>query len=229
MSPLPLLPKEVRLPIEGGHVDGLLATVAAATGLALLLERSAGLLAEGRGSLMAAALREAGMSTLQVAMLSRAEERHDPDLWDQVTALGERLDEVLTWIERTPELARLGLAVVARDAAAAATVRLAAQRPDRLTAIACRSGRPDLAGLEPLRRLRTPILLIVGDQDEALPANRSVPPVLDCPNELIVLEGASHTLAEPGALEEASRHVIAWFQRWPQSDQRHARDDRAPD
>jgi pimeloyl-ACP methyl ester carboxylesterase len=219
MSPSPR-PKEVRLPVEGGHLDGLLAPVPAATRLALLLERSAGLLAEGRGSLMAAALRDAGMSTLQVAMLSRDEERHSPDIWDQVTTLTQRLDDVITWIERTPELARLSRAVVARDATAAATVRFAAQQPDRLAAIACRGGRADLAGLEPLRRLQTPILLVVGDQDEALPANRLVAPVLTCPNDLVVLAGASHTLAEPGALDEASRLVIEWFERWLQTDRR---------
>ena len=220
MSPSSSRPKEVRLPVEGGHLDGLLATVPAATRLAVLLERSAGLLADGRGSLMAATLRDAGISTLQVAMLSRDEERHAPDIWDQVATLTQRLDDVITWIERTPELARLSRAVVARDATAAAAVRFAAQQPERLAAIACRGGRPDLAGLEPLRRLHTPILLIVGDQDEALPANRLVPPVLTCPNDLVVLAGASHTLAEPGALDEASRLVIDWVERWLPGDGR---------
>jgi putative phosphoribosyl transferase len=213
--------KEVRIATGDVYLDALLVQIPAATRLIVLLERGATTLIDGRGSVIAAALQLAGMSTLQVALLSREEERRAPDLWHQVAALVPRIEDIATWVARKPELAKLTLALLARDAAAGAMVRVAAHPESPFVALACRAGRPDLAGLEPLQALRTPLLMVTGELDEALPANRLVDPVLTCPHELAIIPGASHTLAEPGALDEASRLLVAWFQRWPATNSGH--------
>ena len=46
-----------------------------------------------------------------------------------------------------------------------AAILAAAQRPDSIGAIVSRSGRPDLAGLNYLSKVKAPILLIVGGKD----------------------------------------------------------------
>lgn len=214
-----LLPshREVQIATDGVYLDALLVQLPAATHLVVLLERGTTTLADGRGSVIAAALQEASMATLQVALLSRDEERRYSDLWNQVAGLVPRIEDVATWVARQPDLAKLALVLLARDAAAGAAVRVAARPDSPFVALACRAGRPDLAGLEPLQALHTPLLMIVGELDEALPANRLVEPVLTCPHELAIIPGASHTLAEPGALDETGRQLIAWFRRWPTS------------
>jgi putative phosphoribosyl transferase len=127
--------------------------------------------------------------------------------------LTTRLEAVVTWVSRQPGLQSQPLVVLARAAAAGAAVRVAAHKMSPFVAIACRGGRPDLAGMEPLRALKTPLLMVTGEYDEALAANRQVEQFLAGGGELIVVAGASDTFEEPGTLDEASRHFAAWFQR----------------
>jgi len=205
---------EVQIAAGDVRLDGLLVVEPASLGLVLMLERSAATLATDRSALIAAALRQAGLSTLQVGMLSHDEERHAPDSWHQVTMLTTRLEAVVAWVSRQPGLRSQPLAVLAREATAAAAVRVAAHRESPFIAIACRGGRPDLAGMEPLRALKTPLLMVAGEYDAALPPNRQVEQFLAGGCELIVVAGASHTFEEAGALDEASRHFVTWFLRW---------------
>jgi pimeloyl-ACP methyl ester carboxylesterase len=204
---------EVQISADDVRLDGLLVVEPASLGLVLMLERTGTTLATDRSAFIAAALQQAGLSTLQVGMLGHEEERHAPDNWHQVSLLATRLEAVVTWVSRQPGLQSQPLVVLAREAAAGAAVRVAARKTSPFVAIACRGGRPDLAGMEPLRALRTPLLMVAGEYDAVLPANRQVEQFLAGGGELIVVAGASHTLEEPGTLDEASRHFATWFQR----------------
>jgi putative phosphoribosyl transferase len=170
-------------------------------------------LATDRSAFIASALQQSGLSTLQVGMLGHEEERHAPDNWHQVSLLTTRLEAVVAWVSRQPGLQSQPLVVLAREATAGAAVRMAAHRKSPFVAIACRGGRPDLAGMEPLRALKTPLLMVAGEYDDSLAPNRQVEQFLSGGCELIVVAGASHTFEEPGALDEASRHFVTWFQR----------------
>jgi len=204
---------EVQIAADNLRLNGLLAVEPASMGLVLMLERTGTTLATDRSAFISAALQQAGLSTLQVGMLGHEEERHAPDNWHQVSLLTTRLEAVVAWVARQPGLQSQPLVVLAREAAAAAAVRVAGHKGSPFVAIACRGGRPDLAGMEPLRALKTPLLMVVGEYDEALPANRQVEQFLAGGGELIVVAGASHTFEEPGTLDEASRHFATWFQR----------------
>jgi dienelactone hydrolase len=206
---------DVRLPVGDAWLDGILMHTSAAPALILLTERISSTLATGRGAFIARALQDAGFATLQVALLSHEEERHAPDAWHQVSLLTTRLGAVLAWIAEQSELETLRRGVLGRDTAAAAAIRLAVRNDAPFAALACRGGRPDLAGLEPLRSLVAPLLMVVGEHDrETLPSSRQVERVLTCANELVVIAGASHNFREPGTLDDATRHVVTWFQRW---------------
>jgi putative phosphoribosyl transferase len=150
-----------------------------------------------------------------VAELSHDDERHAPDTWNQVPTLTARLAAVIDWLGHQPALKDLPLGIVCRDAAAAAMIRVAVRGGAPLRALACRGGRPDLAGREPLRMLTLPLLLVAGERDEeaGLP-NRQVRDLLDGITELAIVAGASHDFDEPGALDAASRHLCRWFRRW---------------
>lgn len=206
---------EIGLPAGDRWLDGILAHHPEVCGLIVLAERSGATLKTARGAFVANALGEANFSTLQVALLSHDEERKSPEVWRQVSGLVTRLAAVVEWIRHQPALKELPLGMVARDAAAAAMVRLASRGGVSLRALASRAGRPDRAGAEPLRELATPILLLVGQLDEDnLEPNRRVHDLLGCAKELAIVPAASQGFEELGALDSASRMVVDWFRRW---------------
>jgi fermentation-respiration switch protein FrsA (DUF1100 family) len=76
----------------------------------------------------------------------------------------------------------------------------------------CRGGRPDLAGVGVVERVRAPTLLVVGGRDtEVLRLNEAALGRLRCPVSLAVVPGAGHLFEEPGALEAAARRAARWF------------------
>jgi putative phosphoribosyl transferase len=90
----------------------------------------------------------------------------------------------------------------------------AAERPEAVSAVVSRGGRPDLAG-EALPRVRAPTLLVVGGEDgpvirmnEAAMARMEGAEV-----ELEVVPGASHLFEEPGTLEAVAALARDWFVR----------------
>lgn len=216
MSSMKLRHTEIGLPAGERWLDGILAHHPRVPGLVILLERGGGTLHTGRGAFIAQALGEAGFATLQVALLSHDEERRSPEIWRQVSTLAARLGAVLEWVRHQPALKALPLGIVGRETATAAMIRVAAARPvANLAALASRSGRPDLAGSEPLRSLATPLLLVAGAHDgETLETNRQAHELLACPSELSVIPGASHAFEEPGTLDTAARTIIDWLRRW---------------
>lgn len=206
---------EVGLPANGYWLDGILAHHPEVPGLVVLAERSGSALATSRGAFLSKAIEDAGFATLHVGLLSREEDRRAPDTWHQVPALTNRLAAVLEWIGHQPALRALPIGITARDAAAAAMVRLPGRACQPIRALASRAGRPDLAGMEHLRALVAPMLLLAGERDaENLPANRQVLERLNCPCELAVVPGASRGFEEPGTLDEAGRILVRWFRRW---------------
>ena len=89
-----------------------------------------------------------------------------------------------------------------------------AQRPDRVAAVVSRGGRPDLAGAA-LPTVRTPTLLVVGGDDDAvITLNEQAVERLGSPvKELVIVPGASHLFEDPGKLEQVARLAADWFAR----------------
>jgi putative phosphoribosyl transferase len=82
---------------------------------------------------------------------------------------------------------------------AAAALVAAAERPDVVSAVVSRGGRPDLAG-PALMRVRAPTLLIVGGNDvQAIQLNRAALAQLRCEKQLVIVPGATYLFEEPEA------------------------------
>lgn len=210
---------EVGLPADGRWLDGILSHHPHVPALILQVERGGSTLKTSRGAFVIEAFKEAGFATLHVGLLSHEEERKAPEVWHQVATLAVRIAAVLEWIEHQPALKDLPLGISARDAATAAMIRVAARGGnERLQALASRGGRPDLAGFEPLRTLATPLLLVTGELDDTGPGpNQQAYDQLKCERDIAVIKGASHAFEELGTLEEATRKIATWFQRWLQN------------
>jgi putative phosphoribosyl transferase len=89
----------------------------------------------------------------------------------------------------------------------------AAERPDVVSAIVSRGGRPDLAGKDILRKVHAPTLLLVGgNDDEVLKLNENALKDIKAERKkLTIIPGATHLFEEQGKLEEVARIARGWF------------------
>lgn len=162
-----------------------------------------------RNTYVAQELRQAGVATLLLDLLTAAEEADRRNVFD-IDLLASRLIQATEWAERQPAAEGLPVGYFGASTGAGAALVAAAKRPD-VAAVVSRGGRPDLAG-EALPRVRAPTLLIVGGRDDPVIAlNRQAQARMAAEVELVIVPGAGHLFEEPGTLDEVIRHARNWF------------------
>ena len=215
----------VRLQAGAVELEGNLALPEDAQGLILFAHGSGSSRHSRRNRQVAAALREAGLGTLLIDLLTAAEERvdaHTAALRFDIALLAERVLGATDWILRQPGLSHLAIGYFGASTGAAAALVAAAERPDQVRAIVSRGGRPDLAGAA-LAGVRAPTLLIVGGRDIPViglneTALAHLTALTDASQKrLTIVPGATHLFEEAGTLEEVSRLASDWFRRHLQS------------
>jgi putative phosphoribosyl transferase len=206
----------VEVPAAGARLAGDLAVPPTARGVVLFAHGSGSGRHSPRNRQVAAALQEAGYATLLMDLLTEAEEEVDArtrELRFDIGLLAGRLTDAADWLRRAEGTAGLPLATFGASTGAAAALVTAADRPDAVRAVISRGGRPDLAG-DALHRVRAPTLLVVGGADaQVLQLNRSAAGRLHVEHEVVVVPGATHLFAEPGALEQVVGATVAWLRR----------------
>jgi putative phosphoribosyl transferase len=168
-----------------------------------------------RNRKVARELNAGGLVTLLVDLLTANEEKVDIQthhLRFDVPLLSERLLHATDWIIQNPDTRALRVGYLGASTGAGAALVAAAERPESVGAIVCRSGRPDLAG-SALRRVRAPTLLIVGGDDFGIiELNRATLARLSGEKQLVLVPGATHLFEEPRAMSEVARLARNWFE-----------------
>jgi pimeloyl-ACP methyl ester carboxylesterase len=204
----------VRIPAGGVALEGNLAVASDAAGIVMFAHGSGSSRHSPRNRAVARALREGGLATLLLDLLTPDEERVDEatgELRFDIDLLAERLIAVTDWLREIEDTRRLNVGYFGASTGGGAALVAAAQRPTAVHAVVSRGGRPDLAGAA-LGRVRAATLLIVGGNDPlVLDLNRVALERLRCERELVVVPGATHLFEEPGALEEVARLARDWF------------------
>lgn len=196
--------------IGGLALAGDLHLMPAPLGLVLFAHGSGSSRTSPRNRFVAEVLHRHRLATLLFDLLTEAEANERRSVFD-IALLGHRLDSALAWLPLRPDLAALPVGLFGASTGAAAALRVAAMRPERVAAVVSRGGRPDLAA-EHLARVRAPTLLIVdGDDSEVLALNRQAQRQLVCTQRLEVVAGATHLFEEPGALERVAELAADWF------------------
>jgi putative phosphoribosyl transferase len=150
------------------------------------------------------------LATLLLDLLTPAEELDRQGVFD-VRRLASRLGEATKWAAGLPELDAVPIGYFGASTGAGAALWAAAQPECPVAAVVSRGGRPDLAG-PLLPAVTAPTLLIVGSGDGAvLELNRQAQAQMRCPNELVVVPGATHLFEEPGALDTVAGLARDWF------------------
>ncbi len=164
-----------------------------------------------RRGYLAAEFRRAGLATLLIA--AHAPERDHGDTQQTgIAQLCAQLAAAADWLAAQPETMHLALGLHGSGDGGAAALLLAASRPGQVAAVVMRGGRPDLAGDDALARVRTPTLLIVGEQDgPVIEYNRRALAQLHCEKDLAILRGSTDANKSPRTLGEPARLAARWF------------------
>ena len=141
-----------------------------AWGLVLFAHGSGSSRLSPRNQHVATLLREEGLATLLIDLLTIEEAVLDNRTMQfrfDVELLAQRLIGVTDWRTQDMEVAQLPLGYFGASTGSAAALIAAASRPSDVEAVVSRGGRPDLAASS-LARVHAPTLLIVGGEDGAV-------------------------------------------------------------
>jgi pimeloyl-ACP methyl ester carboxylesterase len=196
----------------GVTLEGNLIVPRGATGIVLFAHGSGSSRFSSRNRYVAEVLREGGLGTLLLDLLTPQEELVDTrtaHLRFDIELLAERLVGTTDWLSRQHPNLKIGLFGASTGGGAALVA--AARVPERIYAVVSRGGRPDLAGAA-LPLVQTPTLLIVGGNDTPVIAmNREAYDRMKCVRKMEIIPGASHLFEEPGTLEQVARMARDWF------------------
>lgn len=202
----------MQVPAGSVMLEGMLALPPGPTGVVLFAHGSGSGRRSPRNNFVAGELRERRLGTLLIDLLTETEEAEE-DLRFDIDLLSSRLGWAARFLRGDPRTARLPLGLFGASTGAAAALRVAARRPEDITSVVSRGGRPDLAGADALARVRAPTLLIVGGRDHGvIELNQEALALLPCTKELAIVPGATHLFEEPGTLALAARLAADWFE-----------------
>jgi putative phosphoribosyl transferase len=201
---------------DGLTLEGTLAVPPGARGVVLFAHGSGSSRHSPRNRFVAEALRDGGVGTLLVDLLTAEEEAVDVrtrHLRFDIGLLAERLVGAIDWLADQPETRGLSVGLFGASTGGGAALVAAAERPERVRAVVSRGGRPDLAG-DSLPLVRAPTLLIVGEWDEpVIELNERARDQMRSEVRLEIVPRATHLFEEPGALEAVARLAREWFVR----------------
>jgi dienelactone hydrolase len=181
-----------------------------------------------RNKYVAEYLEKDGLATLLVDLLTTKEEESDTKAQRisynipglvlnkfNINLLANRLISITDWILQNPDTKNLLIGYFGASTGTAAAIVAAAKKPNNdIAAIVSRSGRPDLAGLDSLSKIKAPTLFIVGGNDskKVIDLNKDALEQLGSDKKkLVTVPNATHLFEEPGALEEVARLASGWF------------------
>lgn len=130
-----------------------------------------------------------------------------------INLLSKRLIEATNWLIKSKYYQKEPIAYFGASTGAGAALMAAAKNSNTVPmfAIISRGGRPDLAGVESLRNVFVPTLLIVGNHDtEVIRLNELALNELSNA-KLVLVPGATHLFEEPGTLAEVVKLATNWL------------------
>ncbi len=204
----------VHIPDGQALIEGMLDIPDHATGLVLFAHGSGSSRHSPRNNYVAGVLREAGIGTLLMDLLT-VEEDSDYQTRFDISLLTQRLTVATQWLQKQADLKSLPIGYFGASTGAAAALQAAVKMGRAVAAVVSRGGRPDLAGEAALQQVASPTLFLVGGFDgEVVGLNQAAYDVMNCEKHFSIVPGATHLFEEPGALEAVAKQAAAWFTRF---------------
>lgn len=203
----------IEIALDGIQLEGALALPAQTKGLVLFAHGSGSSRHSPRNNYVAKVLRDAGLGTLLMDLLTPEEDRNYATRFD-INLLTDRLLQATNWLRNQAQTKSMPLGYFGASTGAAAALQAAAALGSTIQAVVSRGGRPDLA-MPVLDQVQAPTLLIVGGLDDVvIDLNKQAYARLHSEKELVIVPGATHLFEEPGTLEEVARLAAAWFNKY---------------
>lgn len=201
----------VHLPAGSTRIEGMLDIPDRAVGLVLFAHGSGSSRHSPRNNYVAGVLRQAGIGTLLMDLLTPEEDRDYSRRFD-IGLLTQRLLGAAHWVAASEATRDFPLGFFGASTGAAAALDAAAKLGAAARAVVSRGGRPDLASAHALATVTAPTLLLVGgDDDVVIDLNQQAYEQLRCEKQLVIVPGATHLFEEPGTLETVARQAADWF------------------
>ncbi|MDD2933196.1 MAG: dienelactone hydrolase family protein [Methylotenera sp.] len=211
--------KLVHIPVDEVYIEGMLSLPKHASGLVLFAHGSGSSRHSPRNNYVAQVLRDNGIGTLLMDLLSPEEDMNYQTRFD-IPLLTKRLLAATRWVKANALTDVLPLGYFGASTGAAAALQAAAVLNDEISAVVSRGGRPDLAGQDFLSRVKAPTLLLVGGRDDVvITLNREAYDLMHSKKEISIIPGATHLFEEAGTLEQVAYQASAWFLRYLKSPQ----------
>ena len=168
-----------------------------------------------RNRYVAEVLNAGGLATLLFDLLTPREHEVDQFTTEyrfDIGLLTRRLRDAVDWAGEQPRLKDMTIGLFGSSTGAAAALNVAAERPEAVSAVVSRGGRPDLADPQALARVTADTLLIVGGLDgPVIGMNRDAAEQMPEPPRIEIVPGATHLFEEPGKLEAVAGMARDWF------------------
>jgi len=170
-----------------------------------------------RNYYLAHMLRQAGLATILIDLLTKEEEMLDlrtQHFRCNSKFMATRLVEATDWLVENPLTRKLKVGYFGDGVGGGAALIAAAERPICVGAIVSRSGQ--IWADEALSYVQAATLLIVGGYDfPVIAMNEDVLAQIPSVNkQLEIIPGATHQFGEPGAMSEVARLASLWFQHY---------------
>lgn len=212
---MPTRETAVQIALADAALQGDLALPDDARGVVLFAHGSGSGRHSPRNRFVASGLREGGMGTLLLDLLTEDEEQVDMvtrELRFDIELLARRLTGSIGWLKERSDTADLPVGLFGASTGAGAALVAASFRKEDVAAVVSRGGRPDLAA-EALPGVAAPTLLVVGGADEiVIDLNRQALANMTAPTRLEIVPGATHLFEEPGKLDQVVELARDWFQ-----------------
>jgi putative phosphoribosyl transferase len=203
------------IPADSIKLEADLTIPAGARAIVLFAHGSGSSRHSPRNQYVAKVLRDAGLGTLLMDLLTREEDAVYETRFD-IGLLTERLEAATRWLVSQPQTKPLSVGYFGASTGAAAALKAAAAIPC-FGAVVSRGERPDMEG-SALDRVQAPTLLMGGgDDDVVIELIHKAYQQLLCERRLAFVPGATHLFEEPGTLEEVARLASEWFSRYLRS------------
>lgn len=205
--------QQVHIPANNFALEGNLAVPENAQGIVIFSHGSGSGRFSPRNNFVAKVLQENNLATLLLDLLTQAEDEIYENRFN-IDLLTDRLLLAINWVKNFPETQNLKIGLFGASTGAASALRAASFLGPQIAAVVSRGGRPDLA-LEVLDKIQSPVLFIVGGNDElVLELNQEALEKIPADKKLEIIPGATHLFEEPGALEEVARLAANWFKQY---------------
>lgn len=204
------------LVVQAGEISlgGYLAVPDSVQGLVVFVHGSGSSRFSPRNQYVAGIMNQGGLATLLFDLLTADENEIDMRtraLRFDIDLLSERTTAALDWLAGQKSVSDLPVGLFGSSTGAAAALNAAAVRPDQVSAVVSRGGRPDLA-MGALPRVKAPTLMLVGGLDySVIEMNERAAAAMQAPCRIEIVEGATHLFEEPGKLEQVAARARDWF------------------